>query len=105
LFEPIVVPIAPDERTENDPQPIVIDAHGKRWRFDLLLRPFAVRELAAGQSLPPSYPFAGTASDAKKMIGNAVSVDVAEYLVTAALSDLVAAQVLPSELARLPKTA
>jgi site-specific DNA-cytosine methylase len=100
LFVPYLTPIG-DKDGSPDPRPILVDAAGRRWRFDLLLRPFEVPELASGQGFAPTYSFAGTKSDAKRMIGNAVSVDVADFLVTAAFYDQIEAQCWTSSLSDL----
>ncbi len=49
-------------------------------RFKHGARPYTVREYARLQGVPDSFQFAGTESDAYRMIGNGVSVPVGQWL-------------------------
>lgn len=50
---------------------------------DLRVRYFSTRETARLQGFPDSYEFFGTASEAQQLMGNAVTVNVAEAMATA----------------------
>jgi site-specific DNA-cytosine methylase len=59
---------------------------GRRYKLDITHRMLTSRELAAATGFPAGYKFAGSDTDAKKMIGNAVCPDLAEALYRAVLS-------------------
>jgi DNA (cytosine-5)-methyltransferase 1 len=65
---------------------ILIMPDGKRYKLDITHRMLTSRELAAATGFPQDYKFAGSDTDAKKMIGNAVCPDLAEALYRAVLS-------------------
>lgn len=52
----------------------------KDRRFRHGVRPYTVREYARLQGVPDTFTFAGTNTDAYRMIGNGVSVPVGEWL-------------------------
>lgn len=62
---------------------VVLD--GQTYRVRLRWRMLQPHELAAGQSFPTGYKFAGTKTDAVKQIGNAVPPQLAEALLGAHL--------------------
>ena len=59
---------------------------GQRFKLDITHRMLTAKELAAATGFPEDYIFAGSTSDAKKMIGNAVTPPLAEALFLSALS-------------------
>lgn len=59
--------------------------HGQAYRVRLRWRMLKPHELAAGQSFPAGYQFAGTQTDAVKQIGNAVPPELAAALLGAHL--------------------
>jgi DNA (cytosine-5)-methyltransferase 1 len=65
---------------------ILILPDGRRYKLDITHRMLTSRELAAATGFPQDYKFAGSDTDAKKMIGNAVCPDLAEALYRAVLS-------------------
>jgi DNA (cytosine-5)-methyltransferase 1 len=65
---------------------ILILPDGRRYKLDITHRMLTSRELAAATGFPAGYKFAGSDTDAKKMIGNAVCPDLAEALYRAVLS-------------------
>lgn len=65
---------------------ILIMPDGRRYKLDITHRMLTSRELAAATGFPQDYKFAGSDTDAKKMIGNAVCPDLAEALYRAVLS-------------------
>lgn len=65
---------------------ILIMPDDRRYKLDITHRMLTSRELAAATGFPQDYKFAGSDTDAKKMIGNAVCPDLAEALYSAVLS-------------------
>lgn len=65
---------------------ILIMPDGRRYKLDITHRMLTSKELAAATGFPQDYKFAGSDTDAKKMIGNAVCPDLAEALYRAVLS-------------------
>lgn len=63
---------------------VVLD--GQTYRVRLRWRMLQPHELAAGQSFPVGYKFAGTKTDAVKQIGNAVPPELAAALLSAHLT-------------------
>lgn len=59
---------------------------GKQYKLDITHRMLTMRELADATGFPHDYNFAGTDTDAKKQIGNAVPPALAKALYLAALA-------------------
>ncbi len=59
---------------------------GRKFKLDITHRMLTSKELAAATGFPDGYIFAGTDTDAKKQIGNAVSPNLSEALIYSALS-------------------
>ncbi|MBO4304639.1 MAG: DNA cytosine methyltransferase [Lentisphaeria bacterium] len=59
---------------------------GRKFKLDITHRMLTSRELAAATGFPSDYKFAGTDTDTKKQIGNAVSPNLSEALIYSALS-------------------
>ena len=59
---------------------------GQLFKLDITHRMLSMRELADATGFPHDYGFAGTDTDAKKQIGNAVPPPLAEALYRAALA-------------------
>ena len=65
---------------------ILILPDGRKYKLDITHRMLTSKELAAATSFPENYIFAGTDTDAKKQIGNAVPPVLAEALYRAFLA-------------------
>ena len=59
---------------------ILILPDGRKYKLDITHRMLTSKELAAATSFPGNYIFAGSDTDAKKQIGNAVPPVLAEAL-------------------------
>jgi len=58
---------------------------GQLYLFDILFRMLTPKELARAMGFPEDYQFTGNRDDVMKQIGNAVSVELAKALVSAAI--------------------
>ena len=65
---------------------ILILPDGRKYKLDITHRMLTSKELAAATSFPENYIFAGSDTDAKKQIGNAVPPVLAEALYRAFLA-------------------
>ncbi len=61
-------------------RPKTIEMGGKKYLLDILFRMLTPKELAAAQSFPNEYRFAGNKSEVVKQIGNSVPVRTARAL-------------------------
>ena len=65
---------------------LLILPDGRQYKLDITYRMLTTRELADATGFPHDYQFAGTDTDAKKQIGNAVPPPLAEALYKAVLA-------------------
>ena len=65
---------------------LLILPDGRQYKLDITYRMLTARELADATGFPHDYQFAGTDTDAKKQIGNAVPPPLAEALYKAVLA-------------------
>ena len=65
---------------------ILILPDGRKYKLDITHRMLTSKELAAATSFPENYLFAGSDTDAKKQIGNAVPPVLTEALYRAFLA-------------------
>lgn len=66
--------------------PVVLRTEHGDYGLDIRFRMLKPHELAAAQSFPPDYEFAGNAGDVVRQIGNAVPVRLGEALVEAMIA-------------------
>ena len=85
VSEPISTITGTDRFGLVEPYLLVDTRTGQLYLFDILFRMLTPRELARAMGFPDDYVFVGNRDDVMKQIGNAVSVEVAEALVSAAI--------------------
>lgn len=86
----LVLPIV--ESGASAPSGIPVRIGEETYWLDIRYRMLQLHELAAGQSFPAGYEFAGTKSDATAQIGNAVPTRLAQALTSAVLDTIVPAR-------------
>jgi DNA (cytosine-5)-methyltransferase 1 len=79
-----------EARPVHQPCPTVVtrDRFGLvEFGYDILFRMLQPHELVAAMGFPPGYNFAGTRDQKVKQIGNAVEVNQAQALISAAIAE------------------